>query len=154
MKPIFSATAVLLAFSVTAQAQQTATTTNEPAHKIFVLTGCLEGDAAVQVFKLTGSTAVGQAPPAAAGTAPRNAGSNTNDYLLQPVSSIGEQGVNREQLQSHVGKRVEVTVRPAEIPAPAARPPSTTTTTTAKPEQPAPQRYTVVKVARVAESYK
>lgn len=153
MKPIFSAAAVLLA-SLTAQAQQTATTTNEPAHKIFVLTGCLEGDATAQVFKLTGSTAVGQAPPAAAGTARGSAGSNTNDYLLQPVSSIGEQGVNREQLQSHDRKRVEVTVRPAEMPAPATPPPSTTTTATAKPEQPAPQRYTVVKVVRVAESCK
>jgi hypothetical protein len=70
---------------------------------------------------------------------------------LLPVSSVSEQGINRETLESHVGDRVEVTVRPVEASiAPATT--STSKTTAAKVEQSTPSRYTVVKISKVPGS--
>ncbi|HYJ93641.1 MAG TPA: hypothetical protein VEV86_03425, partial [Vicinamibacterales bacterium] len=59
-----------------------------------------------------------------------------------------------ETLESHVGSRVEVTVRPVEpstTPTPSTAT-STSTTTTAKVEQSTPRRYTVVKISKVPGS--
>ncbi len=70
--------------------------------------------------------------------------------MLQPVASVGEQGISRERMQSHVGARVEVTVRPVEILPSAPSPASTDSKN--KPEEPAPPRYTVIKIGRLADS--
>ena len=91
-------------------AQQQPAPTTEPAHKVYVLTGCLEAGTATSSFRLAGGTAVGQAPPARTPSA--SSAETTGVYLLEPVSSIGEQGISRERLQGQVGARVEVTVRP------------------------------------------
>ena len=150
MRTIAFTTLVVLNGWVAASAQQTPAPSNEPAHKVYVMSGCLEmGSSSASAFKLTGAEHVGQAPPAPSATA----GSRTETvYELQPVSNFGEQGIGRERLSSHVGKRVEITVRPVEVPlapSPAAR----TTDSAEKPAQPVPpQRYTVVKISQLAES--
>jgi hypothetical protein len=147
----FGTIVVLTSWIAAPSTQQPPPPANEPAHKIYVVNGCLEGGReSTSAFKLTGAKNVGQAPPSssAASTA---ASKPDTVYELQAVSSVGEQGINREQLQSHVGKRVEVTIRPVEVlpapPSPAAAP-----GIAAKPEQPAPQRYTAVKISTLAES--
>ena len=87
------------------------------------MSGCLEGgSAAMSLFKLADATSIGQMPPAD----PSNTevADGTRSYEVLPVSSVSEQGINRETLASHVGSRVEVTVRPMEAPTT----PSTATT--------------------------
>lgn len=146
MKPII--VGLVLSFSgVTAAAQQAQAPASAPAHKIYVLTGCLTGSpAATAPFKLTGAVAVGQAP--AEGAA---AGAPAKDmYELVPVTGLTEQGLAREELQKHVGNKVEVTVRPVEVAA-AKSSSSTVTSSTAKPEEP-PQRYTVTMIKALAAS--
>jgi len=69
-----------------------------------------------------------------------------------PVASVSEQGINRETLESHVGSRVEVTVRPVEPSTTPSTATSTSTTTTTKVEQSTPRRYTVVKIGKVPGS--
>ena len=149
--------AALTSWITVLSAQQPPSPANEPAHKVYAMTGCLESGAdSNSAFKLTGAKSIGQAPAPGSGST----GTSTTDtvYELQPVSTVGEQGISRDRLQSHVGKRVEVTIRPVEV-APA--PPSTQTTTgttstgtTGKPAPAAPQRYTVVKIDQLAESCK
>jgi hypothetical protein len=151
MKQITFTAGLLLASLIASAAQQTPAPTNEPAHNVFVLAGCLEGATATSPFKLTNSTAVGQAPPPTASRSSAAVAVSNADgvYELQAISGITEQGISREQLQSHVGKRVEVTVRPVEVsPATSA----TSTDTAAKPKEPTPQRYTVIKINRLADS--
>jgi hypothetical protein len=146
MKPIVLGTSLLIAACIsTASARQTAPSPQEPAHKVYVLTGCLENATPPSSFKLTGSSAVGQAPPASS----KEPGVNSV-YELQSVSGVGEEGISRETLQSHAGTRVEVTVRPMEVSPPASSP-SPSTAPKVKPEEQAPQRYTVIKISRVAD---
>jgi hypothetical protein len=147
MKPIVLGTGLLIAACIsTASARQTATAPQEPAHKVYVLTGCLESGTSDSFFKLTGSSAVGQAPPSTSKEAAVN-----SVYELQPISGVGEEGISRETLQSHAGKRIEVTVRPMEVSPPTSSP-SPSTAPKAKPEEQAPQRYTVIKIRRVADT--
>ena len=124
MKPILVGLALAFFAGATAApvAQQPQEQKNEPAHKIYVLTGCLVGSTApTSPYKLTGAAAVGQAP------AEGKAGAGVKDeYELLPISGVVEQGVAREELQKHVGKKVEVTVRPVEV-APAKSSPSAPT---------------------------
>ena len=145
-------TGVLLIWWAAAPAAQQQPASSEPAHKVYVLTGCLEGGTAAPTgFRLTGGSAVGEAPPAR--TPPPSTPATAGVYMLQPVSSVGEQGISRERLQSHVGARVEVTVRPMEL-LPSA--PSTSSVgspdSKGKPEDSMPPRYSVIKVSRLADS--
>ena len=153
MKHLFAGLGALLACWTVAPTAQQTPPVNEPAHKIFVLTGCLEGSAdATSIFKLTRSSSIGQPPSTPAAGASAAAGAR-GEYLLQPTSGISEQGVDREQLQRHVGKRVEVTIRPAEPPSPPAPSASAKPAgSTAKKEELAPQRYTVVKISSLADA--
>jgi hypothetical protein len=149
MTRISMGTSVLLLLWMAAlTAQQQPAPTTEPAHKVYALTGCLEAGTATSSFRLTGGTAIGQAPPAR--TLSASSGETTGMYLLEPVSSIGEQGISRERLQGHVGARVEVTVRPIEILP--STPSSTSRDPKDKPLEPAPPRYTVIKIGRLADS--
>jgi hypothetical protein len=152
MKPIAFATVAVLTgwMSASAQqpkaAQQTASPPNEPAHKIYVMSGCLEIESgSTSAFRLTRAQPVGQAPPSA-GTATSK---DDRVYELQPVSNFGEQGISRDRLKSHVGKRVEVTVRPVDV-APAPASPPRPTDGAEKKEQ--PPRYTVVMINQLADS--
>jgi hypothetical protein len=148
MKPIVSGIGLLIVCCVmTLSAQRTPAPAQQPAHNVYVLTGCLEDGTPEIPFKLTGSTSVGEPPPARASKEPGAAGV----YTLQPISSVGEQGVNREALQSHVGKRVEVTIRPVEV-SPLTSSSTAATDTKAKPDEQAPRRYTVIKINRLADS--
>ena len=150
MRSIVFVTGVVLILQVAASlAQQSPSPPNEPAHKVYVMTGCLErGSAQTSVFQLADSTPIGQAPPADPSTTDARAVAGNRSYDLLPVS---EQGINRETLESHVGDRVEVTVRPVETSiAPATT--STSKTTAAKVEQSTPRRYTVVKISKVPGS--
>jgi hypothetical protein len=123
----------------------------EPAHKVYILAGCLEvGTTPPAGFRLTGGSAVGEAPPVR--TPPPSTPGTAGVYLLQPVSGVGEQGISREQLQSHVGARVEVTVRPVELLRSAPQASSVDSADSkGKPEEPAP-RYSAIKISRIADS--
>ena len=131
MRSIVFVTGVVLILQVAASlAQQSPSPANEPAHKVYVMSGCLEGgSAATSVFKLADATSVGQMPP----TDPSNTevADGSRSYEVLPVSCIFEQGINRETLDSHVGSRVEVTVRPMEAPTTPSTATITSTTTTA-----------------------
>jgi hypothetical protein len=153
-RKIMFGTALVLAGWIMGPAAQQTSPANEPAHKVFVLTGCLEGGSGpTSAFKLTGAIAVGQAPSAPTGSSPTTATAIKDVYELLPTSSVSEQGINREGLQSHIGKRVEVTVRPIEAPAPSSSSSSSSATEPAKKvELSAPQRYTVTKINRLADS--
>jgi hypothetical protein len=149
MRTIAFVTSVVLTGWIAASAQQTPPPSNEPAHKIYAMSGCLElGSGSSSAFKLTGAEPIGQAPPGASATATSR---NATVYELQPVANFGEQGISRERLKSHVGKRVEVTVRPVEV-SPSPTSPPRTTDGPEKPEQPLPPRYTVVTINQLAES--
>ena len=153
MRSIVFVTGVVLILQVAASlAQQSPSLPNEPAHKVYVMTGCLErGSAPTSVFQLADSTPIGQAPPPDPSTTDAGAVAGNRSYDLLAVSSVSEQGINRETLESHVGDRVEVTVRPVEASiAPATT--STSKTTAAKVEQSTPSRYTVVKISKVPGS--
>ena len=72
---------------------------------------------------------------------------------MLPVSSVSEQGINRETLESHVGGRVEVTVRPVEAStSPVDGNEHVDRPLAAKVEQSTPRRYTVVKISKVPGS--
>jgi hypothetical protein len=152
MKPIAFATAIFLACAVAAPfAQQAPSASNEPAHKIFVMHGCLEpGSSPTDAFKLTGAVSIGQTPPLDRASGGGAAGVLTT-YELLPISSISEQGIDRETLQRHVRNRVEVTVRPIEV-APAAPSSTTPAPNAAVTTEATPQRYTVVKIDRLTGS--
>jgi hypothetical protein len=150
MKPIIVGLALLFGgvIAAPAAAQQAQAPPKEPAHKIFVLTGCLTGggQAETAAFKLTGGAWVGQAPPERSAAAP-----DKDVYELLPTVGLTEQGIARAELQKHVGQKVEVTVRPVEVgPGPSQS--STPAASTAKPEQVPPQRYTVSKIKSLAGS--
>ena len=147
MKPFVVGLALAVSGVIAAPsiAQQAQTPPSEPAHKVFVLTGCLtDSPAATEVFKLTGAVPVGQAPKEGSAASP-NA---KNEYELVPTSGLTEQGVARPEMLTHVGKRVEVTVRPVEVVSSSS---SSPTASTAKPEQAAP-RYTVTTIKSLADS--
>jgi hypothetical protein len=144
------ATSLGLACSITALTaqQRLPPPANEPAHNVFVLTGCLQRGEAPASFVLTGASPVGQAPPRAS-TSP--ASTKDDVYELQAVTAVSEQGLNREKLQTDVGARVEATIRPVEMASPA--PPQSASAETAKKPADVPrQRYTVVKLNRLADS--
>ena len=150
MKQMTLAASLLVACSITTPAaQQRQAPTNEPAHNVFLLTGCLERGDTPTGFKLTRASAVGQPPPRPTTSA---AGTKSEDvYELQATSSVSEQGLNSEKLQPEVGKRVEMTIRPVEAALPA--PPQPAATNAAeKPKEAPRQRYTVIKFERLADS--
>jgi hypothetical protein len=123
---------------------------DEPAHKVYVMSGCLERTSApASVFKLADATSVGPAPPAdRSNTAGADAGARSYDLL--PVASVSEQGINRETLEGYIGSRVEVTVRPVETSS--AQSTTSTSNTAKKVEQSPPPRYTVVKIGKASGS--
>jgi hypothetical protein len=125
---------------------------NQPAHNVFVLTGCLERGDAPAAFRLTRASAIGQAPPRSNATPAAKDAKDDNAYELQATSSVSEQGLSREQLQTDVGQRVEVTIRPIETTASAA--PLTTSSPAGekKPAESPRPRYTVVKISRLGDS--
>jgi hypothetical protein len=144
-----SAVAVATCCVSGAFAQQRPSATSTPAHNVFKLTGCLMAGAnASDTFKLTDvatpdqTARAGAGEPGAVGTSGRNA-----SYELRPVSGLGAQGVNADDLKAHVGHRVEVVVRPIEHPAPA---PSLTggSLGAARPNEPAVERYSVTSIER------
>ena len=148
MKPIVVGLALVVSGMIAAPsiAQQEQKPPSEPAHKVFVLTGCLTASpAATEVLKLTGAVPVGHADmgyPAARPDAKK-------EYELLPTG-LTEQGVDRAEMLTHVGKKVEVTVRPVEV-APSPSSSSSPSTPTAKPKQATP-RYTVTTIKSLANS--
>ena len=140
-------TVLLMWWIAALAAPQAPGSTPEPAHKVYVLTGCLEAADATSPFRLTGASTVGELAPPRATTA-QSKSETPEMYLLQPVSGVGEQGITRERLQSHVGARVEVTVRPVEV-LPSVPPTGAASTSKDKPQETAP-RYTVIKIDRRA----
>ena len=149
MKPIIVGLALVFGglLAAPAAAQQAQAPAKEPAHKIFVLTGCLTGGGPTETaaFKLSGAEWVGQIPPERSAASP----DGKDVYELLPTVGLTEQGIARAELQKHVGQKVEVTVRPVEV-APGPSQSSTPAASTAKLEQAAPQRYTVSKIKSLA----
>ena len=129
-------------------AQQQPAPKAEPAHNVFVVTGCLMAGAnATTTFKLTDATPIGQARAAAAEPGAVGTSGEKASYELRPVSGVGAQGLDADALKAHLGHRVEAVIRPIESPAPAV-----TATAGAvgavKPIEPAPERYTVTTMKR------
>jgi hypothetical protein len=152
MKPILFATCVVSILQVAAALAQQSPP-NEPAHKVYVMTGCLErGSASTSTFKLADATAVGQAPPGDPSSTDAESAAGTRSYDLLPVSSVSEQGISSETLESHLGNRVEVTVRPLETSIDASPTNAPSTTTAVKVDQSTPRRYTVVKIGKMPGS--
>jgi len=157
MKPIIFGFALVFGGAAAASltAQQAQTSPSEPAHKVYVLTGCLTGSpAGTGAFKLTGAVPVGQQVPPDRPAA--NPGAK-DEYELQPTSGLTEQGIGRAELQTHVGKKVEVTVRPVEVaPGPSSSAssssPATAPASTAKIEESPRPRYTVSQIKSLAGS--
>ena len=148
MKQMTFATGLALVWCAAPLAgQQTTAPPNqvEPAHKVYVVTGCLERGAAPSAFRLTRASAVGQiAPPASPD------GEGGNAYDLQATSSVSEQGFSNEKLLPEVGTRVEVTIRPVEGAASPAPPRPATSGAAEKPLETPRPRYTVVMLERIA----
>lgn len=148
MKQMTFAVGLALAWcAATLAGQQAAAPPNqaEPAHKVYVVTGCLERGLAPTAFRLTRASAVGQvAPPASPD------GEGGNAYDLQATSSVSEQGFNNEKLLPEVGRRVEVTIRPVEGAASPAPPRPATPSAAERPVDTPRPRYTVVMLERVA----
>jgi hypothetical protein len=142
--------AVVLVYSVAVLPAQQQPAPPAPAHNTFVLAGCLEaGSTVAPAFKLTSAVPLGQAPPARNGElgAVSTSGEKAT-YALQPLTGLGQPGVAAEVLKTHVGRRVEVTVRPVEVlPAPA---PTGTASAVeaAKPAEPPPERFSVTAIKR------
>ena len=100
MKPIVFAlaTAVVGLTATPSTAQQPQARPDQPAHKVFVLTGCLAANpGASDTFKLTGAVPVGQPPPErpAPSSEPKDA------YVLLPATGVAEQGVVARQRRLH-----------------------------------------------------
>jgi hypothetical protein len=150
MKPIVFVLAVALCGSTVAPsvAQQSQARPEQPAHKVFVLAGCLSANPdASDTFKLTGAVPVGPPPPAR----PAPSAEPKDVYVLLPTKGLAEQGVARAEMQTHVGKKVEVTVRPVEV-SPGPSKSSSSTPAPEKIEEPTPPRYTVTEIKSVAGS--
>jgi hypothetical protein len=153
MNKTLLASAVVVTWSVAtpfAQQQPAPSSATEPAHKVLVLTGCLSGGAATTpAFKLTDVSPLGQATPGRATDAGAVGTSGQKEsYELQPVSGLESKGLDADALKSHVGKRVEMVVRPIESLAP---PPATGLAEAQAPKQvePRPQRFSVTEIRRV-----
>jgi len=136
-----------------AQQQPAPSSTAEPAHNVFVVTGCLTaGEEATPTFKLTEASSVGQPAPGRAAEAEAVGTSGQKDsYELRPVSGLGAQGLDADALKTHVGQRVEVVVRPVESPAPSPAA-GVAEAQTAKRIDPAPKRFLVTELRRVIDS--
>ena len=152
MKKSLLGSAIVIAWCAaapTAQQKPSPAPETAPAHKVFVLTGCLEAGDTAATFKLTDASAIGQAPlagtaePSTVGTAGQKA-----TYLLRPVSGVNVQGMKEEALKAHVGQRVEAVVRPIEspAPAPAAGP---VEAQAARPVEPKAEPFSVTEIKRV-----
>jgi hypothetical protein len=152
MKKTVLGSAVAVAWCVAmpmAYQQAAPTSTPTPAHNVFVTTGCLTAGAeAADTFKLTDASPIDR--PSARGAAEAVVGTagQKPSYELRPVSGVDAQGLDADALKAHLGRRIEVVVRPIESPAPA---PSAGVTgnQSAKPIEPAPERYSVTEVRRV-----
>jgi len=151
MKYTTLATSLAVTYWIAAPAAQrtTQTPTNEPAHNVYVLTGCLERGDAPTTFRLTRASAVGQTPPRQGASTP----TEPDVYELQATSSVSEQGFSSEKLQPEVGTRVELTIRPVEAALPAPPRPASTNVAEKPAESPRP-RFTVTKLERLADSCK
>lgn len=150
MKPIAFGLAIVFAgmTGTTSAAQQAPKSSAQPAHKVFVLAGCLSANpGASETFKLTGAVPVGPPPP----ERPAPSAEPKDVYVLLPTKGLAEQGVARAEMQTHVGKKVEVTVRPVEV-SPGPSKSSSSTPAAEKIEEPTPPRYTVTEIKSVAGS--
>jgi hypothetical protein len=133
-----SAAAVLWCVAASFAQQQPAPATEAtPAHNVYVLTGCLKAGDAPSTFTLADASSIGQAiPPRTAEPGAVGTSGQKASYELRPVSGLDAQGLKEDALKAHVGRRVEVIVRPIEPPA-------------AKPIEPAPQRFSVSELKHV-----
>jgi hypothetical protein len=133
-----------------AQDQRAPAPKAEPAHNVYVLTGCLMTDAvATPTFKLTDASSIGQPTPGRAGIAGAVGTSGQKAvYELRPVSGVSAQGLDADALKAHLGQRVEVVVRPVESPAPPAPAAGLASAEAAKPKEPSVERFTVTEIKR------
>jgi hypothetical protein len=157
MKMIVFGGALAMAWCVAApfaQQQPAPTQKAEPAHKVYVLTGCLNpGASATAAFKLTDASSIGQAPAGAAESGAVGTSGQKPSYELRPASGANAQGLDADALNAHAGRRVEVTVRPVDVAEPAA--PTAASGAVQAPksiEPPAPERFTVTAIKRATGS--
>jgi hypothetical protein len=150
-KALFRSAVALVWCVAAASAQQQPAPTFEaaPAHKVFVLTGCLMASADTGGFKLTDASAIGRdRPKGAAETGAVGTSGQKDTYELQPLPGTNAEGVNADDLKAHAGQRVEVTVRPIGVPAGPVPSAGNSPSEAAKPIEPAPERFSVTAIKR------
>jgi hypothetical protein len=143
-----TATAVL---GCAAQAQQP----NEPAHKTMLLTGCLHPGPDRQIFKLSDATLLAPATSINGSSSPQAAGTvgGIPEYELTTEGSVHRSGPERVDLNSYVGRRVEVTARPPEIaPSPNSASSNSAVRTDAKADEQKPPRLIVTAIKQASSS--
>jgi hypothetical protein len=148
MKKAVFGSAVALAWcvaNVSGQQQPAPTPEAVPAHKVFVLTGCLTAGGDSEGFKLIDASAIGRDRPNGAAAGAVGTSGQKDTYRLQPVTGVNAEGVDADALKAHAGQRVEVTVRPIEVLAPATSA-ANSPSQVAKPIEPAPERFSVTAI--------
>jgi hypothetical protein len=137
---------LLTASSLHAAAQTAATPqATESAHQTMIFSGCLEKPNAGAMIKLTNASRIDQPSPAT------SAGPKSEEYELTSEKGLASGGGANVDLDSHVGHKVEVTVRPPEV----AQPPSTPETAAARPASAEPvkiKRFTVISLKQLAST--
>jgi hypothetical protein len=158
MKRIVLGTVVAVAWCVAAplaQQQPANGPKTEPAHNVFVLTGCIAAGPAAKpaaAFTVTDASFIGQRPAvtsAEAGTA--GTSGQKASYELRPVTGVGGQGLDADELKAHLGQRVEMLVRPVDTPA-APRAAKPAEVQPATPIEPSAEQFTVTEIRRVIGS--
>jgi hypothetical protein len=145
-----TATAVL---GCAAQAQQP----NEPAHKTILLTGCLHQGPDRQIFKLSDATLLAPATSIPGSLSPQQPAGTVGgipEYELTTEASVHRSGAERVDLNSYVGRRVEVTARPPEIApsSPNSAPSNSAVRTDAKADEQKPPRLIVTAIKQASSS--
>ena len=120
------------------------------AHSTKVLTGCLRAGAAADTYMLTDATP--KLDPQNLAGPPVGTSGEKADYDVAVGHRAGPERTAGGS-ETHVGQRVELTVRPAEpTVAPAANPNATQATSEAKPTERKPARVTVAALKSLAPS--
>jgi hypothetical protein len=145
-----TATAVL---GCAAQAQQP----NAPAHKTMLLTGCLHPGPDHQIFKLSDATLLAPATSISGSSSPQQPAGTVGrfpEYELTTEASVHRSGAERVDLNSYVGRRVEVTARPPEIApsSPNSASSNSAVRTDAKADEQKPPRLIVTAIKQASSS--
>jgi hypothetical protein len=122
-----------------------------PAHNTMVLTGCLAAGADAVTFKLNNAVPNAQAS-AVQPQAVATSGASPAVYELKAEARLDAQSVAPVDLKAFVGRQVEITARPDDVPAAAApAKPSEQATSDPDPAKKADEKIEHLRVAAVKQ---